>query len=226
MIVDIIIIAIFAFAAYRGFKVGLVHSILNFFGSFGSAILAYFLFPIFKTFLINVLSIDKFILEKVVTKMKELGAAGAPQAVSGADIDALNKLMLPEPVKKSMTDFLTSSTTEITKSVAMSVTDFIMSVLAFGLLFISILILFKVLRRLLKGVVKLPILNGLNTAGGLIFALVSTYITITIGFLLLTSFFSIGSTSFIAEQLASSKLAGMLISFNPLLIILSGTKAV
>lgn len=225
MIVDIIIIAILVFAAYRGFRMGLVHSILNFFGSFGAAILAFYIHPIFKTFLINVLGLDKAILEKVVLKMRELGAAGSAQAVSGADIDALDKLVLPGAVKDQMKDFLTKNTAEVTKSVALSVTDFIMSVIAFGLLFISLFILFKVLKKLMKGVVKLPIINGLNTIGGVLFALISTYIVLTIALLLITSFFTIGPSSFIGEQLASSKLLSFLASMNPILLILSASKA-
>lgn len=226
MLIDIIIVAIVAFTGFLGYKRGLVHSVLNFFGSFAAAVISFYAHPIFKTFLINVLAMDKFIMEKVVAKMRELGAAGSAQAVSGSDIDAMDKLLLPSSVKSGMRDFLTTNTSDITKSVALSVTDFIMSVIAFGLLFISLFVLFKVLRKLLKGVVKLPIINSLNNIGGLLFALVSTYIVMTIAFLLINSFITIGATSFLGEQLAASKLLSLLTNHNPILIILSGTKAV
>lgn len=224
MIIDIIIIAIFVFAAYRGYQLGLVHSILNFFGSFGAAIIAFYAHPIFKTFLINVLGMDKFIMEKVVLKMRELGAAGSAQAVSSADIDAMDKLLLPDSVKEGMREFLTTNTTEITKSVALSVTNFIMSVIAFGLLFISLFILFKVLRKLLRGVVRLPLIKSLNNLGGLLFAVVSTYIVLTIVFLLINSFVTISPSSFLGEQLGASRLMAMISGLNPILMILAGAK--
>lgn len=224
MLVDIIIIAIIAFAAFRGYKLGLVHSILNFFGSFAAAIIAFYAHPIFKNFLIKVLALDKFILEKVVLKMKELGAAGSAQAVSSSDIDAMDKLLIPGSVKEGMKDFLTTNTSELTKSVALSVTDFIVSVIAFGLLFVSLFILFIVLKKLLRGAVKMPIINTLNNLGGLLFALISTHIVLTIVLMLINSFVTIGPSSFLGEQLASSRLLEFLTGLNPLLLMLSAVK--
>lgn len=221
MFLDIALVLIIVFFAVRGYNRGLIKTLLGFFGVFSSGILAYFLAPTFKEMMIKFISVDKVIFDKVVKCMQDLGAAGAKQVVSGTDIDVLEKMMLPGSIKEKMTEFLLNKTGGITKSVALSISDFIMNILAYAVLFIAILVIVNTVGKLVMGAARLPVIKYFDKTGGLIFSLVSLYLIMTVGFLLFTSFASLNLSGIVADQISSSMVAKLFIEYNPIILILA-----
>lgn len=218
MILDIVLVLILLISAYMGYKRGFIRTLASFIGKFIAMTLAYFYYKPFQKLLTELTGMDGYVLEKVKRSLVALGGHAAESSVAGSDIDALGKMPLPDVLKDKMADYLKQSANSLGNSVAQTISDFVMSLLAFFLLFLLIAIAISILVRVLNLVAKLPVLNAFNRVGGVLFSLITTYIILTILFLLVTSFVSMDANSKLSAMIAGSKLAKHFIAYNPILL--------
>lgn len=218
MVLDIVLLLILVISAYLGYKRGFIKTLASFIGKFIALTLAYLYYAPFQKLLTELTGMDGYVLKKVKLSLVALGGHAAESSVAGSDIDALGKMPLPSALKEKMADYLKQSANSLGNSVAQTLSDFIMSLLAFFLLFLLIAIAISVIVKVLDLVAKLPVLNAFNRVGGVLFSLITTYILLTIAFLLVTSFVSMDASSKLSTMIASSSLAKHFIAYNPILL--------
>ncbi len=218
MILDIALVIIILLSILIGYKKGFIRMLASFIGKFVALTIAYFYYASFKELLVKFTGLDKFVLEKIKLSLANLGGHAAEASVAGSDIDAVSKMPLPDVLKEKLVSYLTDSANQIGQSVASGLTDFLMNIIAFILLFILVAILISIIVKVLDLVAKLPVLNAFNKVGGILFSLITTYIMLTIAFLLITSFVSMDSASSLNSMIESSVVAKNLIVYNPILI--------
>lgn len=221
MILDIILIAIFLITAYVGYRKGIIEMLANFFGSFAAILISYFFHAPFKELLVKFTGLDEFVFEKVVEKLREFGAHAAKSSVSSSDIDAVSKMEMPDIIKDKLTNYLTESTSNISKSAALSLTDYIVSIISVFILFVSILILIRIITKTLNLISKAPVISTVNKVGGILFSVLSTYLILTIAFMLFSSFASVDIATTSRNMIQHSVIAKLLIEFNPLFLMLA-----
>lgn len=221
MKLDIVLVLATAIMAYVGYRKGLVSMLMNFFGTFAAALISYFFFGSFKELLVKFTGIDEFIFQKVVERMQALGAHAAKTSVSSMDIDAVGKMSMPDVIKTKLTDYLTESSSAVSKSAALSITDLIMSIVTVVIMFFSLIILFRIISKALNLTAKLPVISAFNSLGGLLFSLLSFYLILTIVFLLATSIAPLETQQSLAGMIKDSVIAKYLIENNPFLIMLA-----
>ncbi len=218
MILDLILLIIIILSVYTGYKKGFIVMLASFIGKFVALTISYFYYEPFKKFLIDFTGIDSYVSDKIKISLSNLGGHAAQSTVASSDLTAVSKMPLPDSIKVKLMDYLTESANTLGKSVATSLTDFIMTIIAFFLLFIFIMLFISILVRTLNLIAKLPVLNTFNKLGGIFFSLVTTYILLTVAFLIITSFISMETTSSLNEMLNNSVLAKRLLVYNPILI--------
>ncbi len=218
MVLDIIVGIIIVLSIFIGYKRGFIRMLASFLGKFVALTVSYFYYEPFKDFLIKFTGIDTFVFEKIKLSLTNLGGHAAEASVAGSDINAVSKMAIPDALKEKLVSYLTESANSLGRSVAGSLTDFTMTILSFILLFILVSLLISIVVRVLDIVAKLPVLNTFNKLGGIIFSLISTYILLTIAFLLFTSFISMDLSQTFNEMLKNSLFAKQLIIYNPILI--------
>ncbi len=218
MILDIILVIVILLSILIGYKKGFIRMLASFIGKFVALTIAYFYYAPFKDLLVKFTGLDDLVFEKIKLSLTNLGGHAAEASVAGSDIDAVSKMALPDILKEKLVNYLTDTANQIGQSVASGLTDFVMNIIAFILLFILVAILISIIVKVLDLVAKLPVLNTFNKLGGIIFSLITTYILLTIAFLLITSFMSMDSASSLNTMIANSVVAKNLIVYNPILI--------
>ncbi len=221
MILDIILILIIVLSAYAGYKKGFIHMLIKFLSKLISISVAYLYYKPFKNFLIKFTKIDEFIFDKVRISLNSLGGHASQTTVSGSDLEALSKMTMPDILKEKIVAYLTNTGSELGRSVVLSISDLIMTVISMVLLFIAISILIKFIDSSFNLIAKLPVINGFNKAGGIIFSLFTSYVVLTIVFLLASSLLTMSVSFQIKDAIESSIIASALIKYNPFLVILA-----
>ncbi len=221
MVLDIILLIILVISIVVGYKKGFITMLASFIGKIAALIISYYYYNPVKEMLIKHTSIDEFIFDKVKLALKSLGGNAAESSVVGSDITAISQLNIPDNLKNKIVSYLTETGSSIGKSAVHSISNFLMTLVSFFLLFIAIMILISLITKLINLIAKLPILNTFNKVGGVIFSLFTTYLMLTIVFLLLTSFQAMGFSGTLNELIQNSIIAGGLIKYNPILIMLS-----
>ncbi len=225
MVLDLILLIILVLNVFLGYKRGLVKMLSQFIGKFVALILATSFYKPFKTLLINLTGIDEFVYEKVKQSLSSLGQHVTQNAISGnlqaTEANAISQMQIPDTIKSKITEYLTASSDKVAKSASLSLSDFIMTLISVFLLFLIIIIIIAIISHALDLVAKLPVLNSFNKLGGVILSLLTSYIMLTIAFLLLTSFISMDTSSSLGLMIQESTLAKAMIQYNPILIILA-----
>lgn len=158
MVFDIILVLLIALIAYAGKRKGLMASVL----SFASVIMAYIASAIFSG---------------------PLAAALKDTAVYDMALGRINDMIVQNPTLKNnelLADFMSESGIFLADKAAM----FILGILTSVIVFIIAIIVFKLISKMLNSVFKLPVLNFINSFGGLILGMVEgfmlTYILLAV----------------------------------------------
>ncbi len=221
MILDLILLIVIIFSIFTGYRKGFIVMLASFIGKFVALSISYFYYEPFKKFLVDFTGIDSFVSDKIKISLSNLGGHAAQSTVASSDLTAVSKMPLPDSIKEKLMGYLTESASTLGRSVASSLTDFIMTIIAFFLLFLFIILFISILVRAMNLIAKLPVLNTFNKLGGIIFSLITTYILLTIAFLIITSFVSMEISSSLNEMIKHSVLAKRLLAYNPILLALA-----
>lgn len=176
VILDIIFIAIMAISMIVGYKQGFFKSIRGISAWVITAVVVY----LALTPAANFISGTK-IADKVYTSVYTSISA---KTVSG------DFLPLPEWIAKDtpITDNINNGIERVAEAAAQAVTDKAVKIIAVIGLFIIIRLLLSVLFKMLDGILKLPVLNGINRLFGALFSAISLLFAIYIVFALIALF--------------------------------------
>ncbi len=221
MVLDIILGVIILISIIVGYKKGFITMLASFIGKFVALVISYFYYGAVKDILIKFTGIDEFIFEKVKLSLKSLGGHVAETSVAGSDISAISKMDMPLNLKTKIVDYLTDTGSSIGKSAVHSISNFLMTIVSFFILFFAILLLITIIAKIFNIIAKLPVLKTFNALGGIIFSLLTTYLILTIIFLLMTTFLTMGFSDMLKQFIDNSVIATALIKYNPILIMLS-----
>lgn len=224
MIFDIILFIILIYSVYVGYKKGLIVMLLSFLGKIFAAVVAYKFYPNVTLLLNQLFSLDKVLENEILLRLRTMGGQGVVGSVSATDIDAMNKLPIPQNISDSLKTYLTDKTGEIGRSVAASVSSFFVSIISVVLLFFAVLIIVMFVSKFLKMASKITIIKEINIAGGVLFSVIKNYIIVSFIVLILMSIASIHKHPFLEENVKNSFLTKHMIENNFIIEIISKTK--
>lgn len=208
IVLDLIIIAIFAISVFLGYKRGLINVAFNMFAFIIALILTIILYNPITNFVIENTQIDEFvkstIIENELVKLPENNSDESNNESS----DIINKY-----VQKYITD---TANNAIDESIGV-IADKIVGILVAICLFLVIRILLILTKFIINGIANLPIIKQFNELGGLIYGILSGLIIIYIILAILFFVISLNNTGFIAQALNSSILSKFLSSHNLIL---------
>ncbi len=224
-VLDIILIIFILIQFYLGYQKGFFVMMVNLLGYIAAAALTYLLFPFYKNVLINSFGLDDFISGFIIDKLKHLGANNVGSIVSASDLDAMQKLTMPDAVKESFRSYLTTNGSGMFDSVISLVSDFVVTVFAVVSLFLVALLVIKIIVSALNILSGLPGLSTINSLAGSILALIKTYIILSIAALVSVFLLTINNWETFANLVNGSLIADLLINHNVFTFILSNILA-
>ncbi len=190
--IDLIVIAVLAFATYYGKKRGMIISIYNFCSVFITYILTNMLHKPFALYLEGTELYNK-IYTSVYDKLDYKDVINDQVYSSGAE--ALASMGIPDfmidIIEKSVEfdAYATFNLDTYRQLASTGLTSTIISILAFVSVFIFVIIGIRVIGMLLNIVTKLPGVSQLDKLGGGIFGFLNGAIFVTIAFLLVSAIF-------------------------------------
>ncbi len=217
--IDIVILAFIALQIAIGYFKGLVKSLFDFFGYILAAIITYLFHKPVESVLIETTSLDEKISEFVMQRLQALGSSSVQAAVSTADLDAMQKLPLPDSVKGDIVELLTNSVPSVTQNVTSEVTAFLMNIFSVFIVFIVALIAIKIIASMLGFLAELPVIRSFNKLGGVAFGLLKSYVIISLLFLVAIMIYSTHPDPVIQDALNKSYFAPFFINYNVFLMV-------
>lgn len=214
----LVVILLLAGFAFKGRQDGFIRTVFSIFSAIIALVIAVAAGPAVSKNLQN--------NDKLMSKVTEQVAKVLPieeTADMTKQIEAINKLKLPESLKKSLTE---NNNSEVYK--ALVVKDFknyvsryvsvvIVNAASFVLVFLLLRIALWVLSRVLDLVSRLPIINGLNRTAGLLVGLLHGLIIIWILCIVLTMFSSTETAKIFYSCINDSRILSSIYNNNLLM---------
>ncbi len=224
-IIDIILIIFILIQVYIGYQKGFFVMFVSLISYIIAAALTYILFPFYKNILVNSFGLNDFISTFIIDRLKSLGANNVGSIVSTSDLEAMQKLTLPDVVIENFRDYLTTNGSGMFDSVISLVSDFVVTVFAVISLFLVILLVIKILVSALNIISGLPGLSTINSLAGSILALIKTYIILSIAALISVFLLTINNWETFTNLVKGSFIADLLINHNIFTFILANVLA-
>jgi len=172
--IDLIIIAVFVVSIILGWRRGFVRSITGVVSIAGAVAATYFLYtPVSRFFY------DKIFLNNITGYVqsafdRDIGATGKSVSDLFSELpefftNFLNRFSTQAAAEEYYRSNPDSTSAELSRFLAEPIASTVSKVVAVVALFFVSFIIFKLLTALLDKVVKLPLLNGVNRALGLVF---------------------------------------------------------
>jgi len=228
LVLDLLIIAVVVFFSWRGWKKGLILTLFGLVAVFVALIGANFLATRFEPAAADYLAprfeamlTDQFSreLENEQKARPEISFDELP--VSNLVVDFLKDVglfeSLAEDFSATVKDTAQKSIESAAGVIAVGLAKLVAKTLLFILFFAGILILWFIVSHLLDLVFKLPVLDTLNSTGGMICGLVKALLIVWIAVLL----FQLKSNLITAETLKSSFILRFFIEYNPIFYFIS-----
>ena len=228
LILDLLIVATMVFFSWRGWKKGLILTLFglvavfvaligaNFLAAHFEPAAADFLAPRFETMITDQFSHE---LEKEQESKPEISFDELP--VSNLVVDFLKDVglfeSLAEDFSTSVKETAQKSIESAAKLISVGLAKLVAKTLLFILFFAAILILWFIVSHLLDLVFKLPVLDTLNSTGGMVCGLVKALLIVWIAVLL----FQLKSNLITAEAIQSSFILRFFIAYNPIFYFIS-----
>lgn len=194
-LLTIIILAILVFCALFGMKAGLIKTVFSMFSMILALILTVVFSPMVSNGLQNNEKISNYFYEKTdeALKLEEKTIKTSEQEafIENLPIPASFKGKMQENNKLDIYEIL--NVNSFTEYITRSVANVMINAVAFIGTFLVILIILKILCGLLDVVSKLPVLNSLNKAGGLIAGILHGLIIVWVFCIVITA---LGGTEF------------------------------
>lgn len=172
MLIDIVLIAIVTLFIIIGYKAGLVKTVFKLFSGILSLILAMEFYKPFARFMLKTNMFYSINLKIQTNILKIL-----PDVTINTKEDVgsliLDKTYIPNPMKESIIDSLPENVNLINNSkiaevIGTRISTLVVELLSVILIFLIVRFLIWVARKILEGIIKLPILKQINKAGGVV----------------------------------------------------------
>jgi len=228
LMLDLIVIITVVFFAWRGWKKGLILTLFGLVAIFvaliGANLLADRFEPVAADYLtprFESMLTDQFTqeLEREQESKPEISFDQLP--VSNLVVDFLKDVglfeSLAEDFSATIKDTAQKSVESAAKLIAAALATLVAKTLLFILFFVSILVVWFIISHLLDLVFKLPVLDTLNSTGGMVCGLVKALLIVWIAVLLL----QLKSNLITSDVLQSSFILRFFIQFNPVFYFIS-----
>ena len=228
LMLDLIVIITVVFFAWRGWKKGLILTLFGLVAIFvaliGANLLADRFEPVAADYLtprFESMLTDQFTqeLEREQESKPEISFDQLP--VSNLVVDFLKDVglfeSLAEDFSATVKDTAQKSVESAAKLIAAALATLVAKTLLFILFFASILVVWFIISHLLDLVFKLPVLDTLNSTGGMVCGLVKALLIVWIAVLLL----QMKSNLITSDVLQSSFILRFFIQFNPVFYFIS-----
>jgi uncharacterized membrane protein required for colicin V production len=169
---DVIIVVLILFFAYNGFKKGLVLTVLR----FASKIVAFIIGRILSPKLMNYLKGTKYyqsLTEMITDRLSQMHSVGSEKFIQSLQnsSEGQGKGIITRMIAKELEEGRIVDSSNILEFLSHALTNLVLGVLSFILIFIIVLAILNILMLFVKGVVSLPVLKQLDKGGGFIFGL-------------------------------------------------------
>lgn len=172
-LIDIILVAIIFIAAISGWKKGFIRSFMRLISFVASIVLTWLFYNQVAKFLYN-----KFLIGGVSRYIEnafeaELGGSGKSLSELFSELpdiftNFLERFSTTNDATAFYSENANATSTQLSRFMAEPIADTLSKVIAFIGLFLIIYIVLKLVTKLLDGIVKLPLLNGVNKLLGII----------------------------------------------------------
>lgn len=208
IILDIVLLAIFALSVFVGYKKGLIGVVFNLCAFLVSLILTWILFTPVSNMIIKNTQIDDNIKNVIIEK----GVIVVESNDKENEDNQINKYIqeyVSKPIKNTANNAVEETATIISqKVVAIGV--------AIGL-FIVIIIVLIFLKFIAEGIANLPIIKQCNKAGGTLYGVIRGLFIVYIVLAILFFIMSINNVGVIADTINSSIISKYLYTHNIIL---------
>lgn len=170
--IDIVIAIIVLYNVVRGFSLGFIRSVMGIIGyvvafwiskEYHNTVATYLL-ENFKSVAKMKINLIRSIEEMLSRSLDEGTASMTGVTLEGSGIPFLEKL--------NVNDFVNANSSTTINDVAVKISDFIISGIGAILVFLTVLLLIKIIASVLNTIMELPILKGVNRFAGLLIGLV------------------------------------------------------
>jgi uncharacterized membrane protein required for colicin V production len=169
---DVIIVVLILFFAYNGFKKGLVMTVLRFVSLIVAFIIGRTLSPRITRYITDT-SYFQSLNEMIKGRLVDLQAAGSENFIQSlqSSPNGEGQGIIARILAKQLEDGKMIDTNNVVDFLSLSLTNMVLNIASFILVFFIALAILNVLLLLVKGVVSLPGLKQLDRGGGFIFGL-------------------------------------------------------
>lgn len=222
---QIAVIILFIFMIVRGYRKGFLRLAVTFIGMIAIIVAASKMSPYVTDYLINNTKAYTVIQENVTEKFKEANQKYDNTIPKNQEL-TINSYELPDILKNNL---LVNNTEQIYKMLLVNVFEEYVSAylaksavkaLAFVLLFVVLIIAFKVILSVVDLISKIPIIKGLNKFAGGLLGFIEALLIVWVFFFFVIVFIGNDSGSTILKMVADSKFLSILFNNNIIMSIL------
>ncbi len=210
IVLDIIVIAIFALSIFMGYKKGLIGVVLKLFAFVIAIIVTWILYTPVTNLIINNTNLDENIKNVIIEKGVVVEETKEEQEKS--DVSKY----VQEYVSKSVND----RKNEVVKNTADIIAEKTVAIIVAVGLFIVVRIGLILLRFIAEGIAELPIIKQFNELGGTLYGIIRGLFVIYLVFAIFFVVMSVNNIEFISNLINSSILSKFIYEHNVILDII------
>lgn len=208
IILDVILIAILVLSIFLGYKKGLIGVVFNFCAFLLAIIITGILYTPVTNIVIKNTEIDDNIRNAIVEK-------GVIENKETEDENIVNKY-----IQEYVTTLITNTTNDVVEETAKIVSEKVVAIGVAIVLFIAVRIGLILLKFVIEGIAKLPIIKQFDKAGGTIYGVIRGMFIIYIILAILFFVMSLNNSGMIASMINTSLLSKYLYANNLILNII------
>jgi uncharacterized membrane protein required for colicin V production len=177
---DMVVVGIILLLGIVGMIRGFIHTSFKIASFIVSLIVAIKFYPVVSELLKKTsvfTKINEWILKSLLTQKEAVTASTASQTQQDTTVKLIDGLNLPDFLKGNLSGGTADMTgltdlSDTMGTVSMSISNLIISIIGFILLFIAVRLVFMLIRYILEGLAKLPVLKQADKLGGFAFGIV------------------------------------------------------
>ncbi len=211
LIVDLVIVAIFALCILLGYKRGLTGCLIKVLAFFIALIVSAILFKPAATIVINNTQIDENIQTSIVSVFEK------EDAEKNEETDEKNNSPIMEYISDKVEEATEEKKNEIVNNAAKDISINIINVLCFIAIFIIVRIALIFVKALADLITKLPVIKQCDKIGGIVYGILQGFVIVFIALALIT-FVSTATNQYALLELINQSYIGSILNNNNILL--------
>lgn len=218
IIVDIVLLIMVVGSAAIGYRRGLIKIAFSLISSIVAIILILILCKPVTNFVMNHTELPNSIETAISNKIYNIVKTETSKSSEQVQIDDENAIKtLRFFLGKELTPILEQTSTDIVQTISHEVTQKIISVIVFFALFVIIKLILFILRTYLEWIADLPLLDVINSTGGMVYGIISGMFLIYVGLGIISLFIPIQGDTLIVKAIEESMIGSRMFNNNILL---------